>query len=229
MFRFWASSICLLSIPLCPHRLSRAILQHIFSCLAGAQFADCITCLVNYHFVFILSIQLPFSEFTCFTYTHFLVSICLKMSCFWSSSICLFSNPVCPNRLSRAIHQHIFSRLTSAQSTDSITHLVYTHFVLVCTDYHIFANLLIICFWVWTCLYMFRFHVSRICYLSTQSWNKTLCLTPPPPACQPVQHYKLHNQTFCLSPLYKIRLPAFPSPPTHSFSTDGSQYLYWKA
>ena len=51
MFRFWASSICLFSILVCPHRLSRAIRKHIFSCLVGAQFADCITCLATNHFV----------------------------------------------------------------------------------------------------------------------------------------------------------------------------------
>ena len=43
MFRSYASSICLFSIPVCPHRLSRAIHQHIFCRLASAQFADYIT------------------------------------------------------------------------------------------------------------------------------------------------------------------------------------------
>ena len=98
MFRFWASSTCLFSIPVCPYRRSRVTLQHIFSLLAGAQFADFITCLAIYHFVFSLCIQLPFSQFTCFNYTHFLVSTCPIMFRFWALSIYLFPNPVCPHR-----------------------------------------------------------------------------------------------------------------------------------
>ena len=39
------SFFCHLFIPLCSHRLSRAIHQHTFSCLAGAKFVDCTTCL----------------------------------------------------------------------------------------------------------------------------------------------------------------------------------------
>ena len=40
-------------IPVCPHRLSRAIHQHIFSCLASAQLADCITCFTTNHFILV--------------------------------------------------------------------------------------------------------------------------------------------------------------------------------
>ena len=45
--------LCLFSVYLCPHRLSRATYQHIFSRLVGAQFADCITCLANTYFVLV--------------------------------------------------------------------------------------------------------------------------------------------------------------------------------
>ena len=40
-------------IPVCPHRLSRAIHQHIFSCLASAQLADCITCFTTNYFILV--------------------------------------------------------------------------------------------------------------------------------------------------------------------------------
>ena len=86
---------------------------------------------------------MSFSQFTCFIYTHFLVGICLNMFRFCVSSICHFSIQVCPHRLSRAIHQHFFSRLTCAQFTDSINCLTNTYFILVCTDYYIFVILLI--------------------------------------------------------------------------------------
>ena len=68
---------------------------------------------------------------------------------FCVSSICLFSIQVCPHRLSRAVHQHFFSRLTCAQFNDSITCLANTYFILVCTDYYIFAILLIL---IYKCL-----------------------------------------------------------------------------
>ena len=74
---------------------------------------------------------------------------------------------MCPHRLSRATQQHIFSSLADAQFGDCITHLTNTPFVWVCIDYYIFASSLITYFSVWTCLYMFRTHVSLICSLST--------------------------------------------------------------
>ena len=43
--------ICHFYIPVCSQRLSRATHPPIFSCLAGAQFADCIICLATNHFV----------------------------------------------------------------------------------------------------------------------------------------------------------------------------------
>ena len=227
-------------MPLSSQRLSRATHPSILSRLAGAQFADCITCLATCHFVsvwtdtefspvhslcfqkhfwtclvselhlfsfspsqcapigsaepitntflvawpaynlLIASLALPptilfqFEQTIAFQpvhlfyiYTDFSVWICLNMFRFWASSICLFSILLRPHRLSRAIHQHIFSCLAGTQFADCITYLTYTYFVLVCTDYYIFAILLIIYFCVWTCLYMFRSHVSLICYLST--------------------------------------------------------------
>ena len=130
MFRFWTSSICLFSIPVCPYRLSRAIFQHIFSRLAGAQFADFITCLASHYFVFSLCKQFLLSQFTCFTYTHFLVWTCLKMFCFWASSICLFPNPVCPHRGSAEPFTNTFSVACLAQNSlialpSSPTHILF--------------------------------------------------------------------------------------------------------
>ena len=50
----------------------------------------------------------------------------------------LFLGPsVPPQRLSRTIHQHIFGRMSGTQFTDCITYLAHTHFVLVCTHYHV--------------------------------------------------------------------------------------------
>ena len=46
-----------------PIWLSRAIYQHIFSRLAGAQFADCITCLTWQIFFFVFNKQLLFRLF----------------------------------------------------------------------------------------------------------------------------------------------------------------------
>ena len=37
---------------MCSHKLIRVIHQHIFSCLAGAQFADCTTCLAYTYILF---------------------------------------------------------------------------------------------------------------------------------------------------------------------------------
>ena len=51
-FFFYVSFICHCSIPVCSCRLSRAILTHIFSRLAGAQFIACMTCLTLQKFLF---------------------------------------------------------------------------------------------------------------------------------------------------------------------------------
>ena len=88
MFRFWASSTCLFSIRVCSYRLSRATP----STFLVAWLAH------TYHFVFSLCIQSPFSRFTCFTYTHFLVWTCLILFRFWALSIYLFPNPACPHK-----------------------------------------------------------------------------------------------------------------------------------
>ena len=49
---FLCSIFCNLSIPVFFHRLSRTIHLHIFSRLASAQFADCMTCLTLQIFLF---------------------------------------------------------------------------------------------------------------------------------------------------------------------------------
>ena len=43
-------------------RLSKTIHQHIFSCLVGAQYTDCIICLTNTHFVWICTNYLNFAS-----------------------------------------------------------------------------------------------------------------------------------------------------------------------
>ena len=91
-------------------------------------------------FCFSLSTQSPFSQFTCFTYIHKFFS--LNMSEYVSFCF-MFHVPDLIVRLSRAIHQHIFSRPAGTQYTDCITYLAITHFVLVCTNYPNFASLLI--------------------------------------------------------------------------------------
>ena len=112
-------------------------------------------CLLHYlphhqPFSFSLSIELSFSQFTWICLNCF-VSV-LHPFVFSPSQCALIS------RLSRAIHRHIFSPLVATQFTDCITCLANTHFVLVCTDYHNFAILLI--FLISTCLYMFHSYVS---------------------------------------------------------------------
>ena len=104
MFCFWASSICLTSIPVCPHRLSSTILQHSFSCLAGAQFAYFIICLATHHFLFSFLQIIALQSVHLFYSQSHTVSTCLIMFRFWAPSIWLFSNPVCPQSLSRATH-----------------------------------------------------------------------------------------------------------------------------
>ena len=104
MFRFWASPICLTSSPVCPHRLSRAILEHSFSRLAGAQLAYFITCLATHHFLFSFLQIIALQSVHLFYSQSHRVSTCLIMFRFRAPSICLFSNPLCPHRLSRATH-----------------------------------------------------------------------------------------------------------------------------
>ena len=63
-----------------------------------------------------------------------------------SEHVCLLSIPACPHKVKRAIHQHIYSFLAGAHFADYITCLAYKYFVLIFTDYYIFASLLIIYF-----------------------------------------------------------------------------------
>ena len=52
-FCFYVSSICHFFNPVCSQKLSRVIHRPIFSCLEGAQFADCITSFATNHFVLV--------------------------------------------------------------------------------------------------------------------------------------------------------------------------------
>ena len=72
-------------------------------------------------------------------------------------------------RLSRTIHQHIFSCLVGAQFTDCIICLASTHLFWFAQT--ITISPVHLCFWVWTCLYMFHFHVS---YLSIPIYSHRL-------------------------------------------------------
>ena len=125
MLHSHASFICYSSIPVCSHRLSRAMNQHTFSHLAGAQSTDCMTCLTSQTFLFCFSHTIAFSPvFQCFSLHMFelvYVITCLFL-CFHSFTI--FLSKCAPTWLSRAIHQHSFSCLASAQFHDCITCLI---------------------------------------------------------------------------------------------------------
>ena len=98
MFRFHISFMCHFFTPVCSHRLSSAIHQTFFSRLAGAQFADRITCLAP---AVLFQFEHTLSKLTCFTHAHththththtfFSLNICLKTFCFF---LC-FMWPIC--------------------------------------------------------------------------------------------------------------------------------------
>ena len=97
MFHSYVPFICNLSIPMCSHRLNRAIHQHIFSSLAIAKFADCMTCLALQMFLFWFRQTIEFLPlYFC------LVWICLNMFPSYISFLCNLSISVCSHRLSRA-------------------------------------------------------------------------------------------------------------------------------
>ena len=129
---------------MCYKRLSRAIQLYIFSRPASAQFADCITCLATNHFVSVWADNCLSASSLFYIYIHFLVWICLNMFRFWASSICLFSIPVCPHRLRRAIYQYIFSRLADVHFADCITCLTTNYFVSIWEDNCISASSLVL-------------------------------------------------------------------------------------
>ena len=122
IFHSYVSFICYPSIPVCSHRLSRAIHQHTFSCLAGAQFTDCMTCLTSQTFLFCFSCTIAFPPVLLCLSLHMFelvfVLTCL-LPCFHCFTI--FPSNCAPTWLSRAIHQHSFSRLAGTQFTDCIT------------------------------------------------------------------------------------------------------------
>ena len=60
-FHFYVPCLCHCSIPVCSCRLSRAIHQHIFNCLVGAQFTVCMTCLTSQTFLFWFQQTIAFS------------------------------------------------------------------------------------------------------------------------------------------------------------------------
>ena len=122
MFHSHVSFICYPSIPVSSRRLSRAIHQHTFSRLAGAQFTDSMTCLTSQTFLFCFSHSISFSPvFLCLSLHMFelvFVFTCL-FPCFHLFTI--FPSECETTWLSRAIHQHTFSRLACTQFTDCMT------------------------------------------------------------------------------------------------------------
>ena len=72
MRRFYILFVCHYSIPVCHQRLSRLIHGLIFSCLAGSQFADYITCLTAQRIWLRFLHTTTFSSFcTCLSFTMF--------------------------------------------------------------------------------------------------------------------------------------------------------------
>ena len=106
------------------------------------------------------------------------------------SFICYPSIPVCSRRLSRAIHQHTFSRLASAQFTDCMTCLTSKTFLFcLFTHYCIFASFSMFEFahvWACICLHMFismflfvcNFSASLCPHIAKQSTNTLLVAWP---------------------------------------------------
>ena len=87
-----------------------------FSHLAGAQFADCINCLTTRR------ILLPFQHTIAFSPIRICFSLYLsKYNHSYVSFICKLSIPECCHRISRGIHQHIFSRMAGEHFADCIT------------------------------------------------------------------------------------------------------------
>ena len=76
---------------------------------------------------------------------------------FHVSFICHFLISMYSQRLSRVIHQPIFSPLDGAQFTNCFTCLATKHFVLVWAD-TAFSPVHSLLFWVLTCLNIFLFH-----------------------------------------------------------------------
>ena len=124
MFHFYVSFVCNLSIAVCSHRLSRAIHEHIFSGLANAQFAHCISCLTLQVFLFWIQQIIAFLPFhTCLSFIMF------EYVSFLCSIFCNLSIPVFFRTLSRAIHLHNFCRLACAQFADCMACLTLQTFL----------------------------------------------------------------------------------------------------
>ena len=159
MFHFRVSLIHYPSIPMCSRRLSRAIHQHTFSRLAGAQFINCMTCLTSQTF-----------SFCCFThYCIFAGFLCLSLHMFQLAFVftcsfpCFHSFPISPSEcaptwLSRPIHQHTFSHLASALFTDCMTCLTSQMFFSV-FSHAIALSPVFLCF----SLHMFEFTFAFTC------------------------------------------------------------------
>ena len=144
MLRFYVSFICPFFTLMYSQRLNRAIHRPIFSRLAGAQFADCITCLAISHFVSVCAYScLSASSIVSHIYTFFSLNMSEYVS-FLRYIHLPFLHPSVPiARLGRAIRHQIFSCLAGAQFADCMTWLTNMHFLLVCIDYQNFASLLI--------------------------------------------------------------------------------------
>ena len=87
-----------------------------------AQFTDCMTCLTSQTFLFCFSCTIAFPPVLLCLSLHMFelvfVLTCL-LPCFHCFTI--FPSKCAPTWLSRAIHQHSFSRLAGTQFTDCIT------------------------------------------------------------------------------------------------------------
>ena len=142
MFHSHVTFIYYPSIPMCSCRLSRAIHQHTFSRLAGAQFINCITCLSSQTFLFCcFTHYCLFAGFLCLRLYMFQLAFVFTCSfqCFHSFKI--FPSECAPTWFSRAIHQHTFSHLAGALFIDCMTCLTSQTFLFFFfTHYCTFAS-----------------------------------------------------------------------------------------
>ena len=122
MFHSHVPFICFPYIPVYFHRLSRVIHQHTFSRLAGAQFIDCMACLTSQTFLFCFSHSIAFLPvFQCLSLHMFKLVYIFTTFLLGFHPFTIFPSQCAPTWLSRAIHQHSFSRLAGAQFPYYIT------------------------------------------------------------------------------------------------------------
>ena len=125
MFHSHVSFICCPSIPVCSRRLSTAIHQHTFSPLAGVQFADCMTCVTLQTILFSFSHTIAFLPvFLCLSLHMFELVFVFTCLFLYFHQFTISPSECASTWLSRAIHQHSFSRLTGTQFPACITCLI---------------------------------------------------------------------------------------------------------